>query len=237
MNAPLRFETYEAAGRREWMMRIGGEGTADVLVLTPFFHEGNRVRTLASALMRALARRGLSSALPDLPGCGESAEPLPTGIEAWRDAAAAAHEASGARVTLAIRTGALLDTVVPAARRWRLSPATGASLLRDLVRSRAVDARESGGHETVAEIVSRARIEGSLLAGYRVRATLFRSLETAEPAAEASRTVRLCGDARPADARIPGPLLWRQPEPSFETGFIAALAEDFASWTETCGAF
>lgn len=237
MTADLRFETYEVARSREWMMRCGEIKSPQVIVLLPLLHEANRVRTLAAAVMRGLAAAGVATVLPDLPGGGESLAPLPPELEEWRLAVAAAARAVRPAATLSIRTGALLDDVLPPERRWRLSPATGGSLTRDLVRSRALAAQEAGRTASVEAIAAEARHSPSLLAGYTVPPGLFASLERAQPAPEAARTLRLAGDARPADARIAGPMLWRQAEPSSDPELVQAIVGDFLCWTASCAGF
>ena len=237
MSDDVRFETYATAGAREWMMRCGNKSNSQIVVLLPFFHEANRLRNLAAALMRSLAGEGIASVLPDLPGCGESSSPLPATLADWHAGLHTVRRAVGARATLAIRTGALLDTIVPPARRWRLSPATGASLARDLVRSRALEMREAGRPERSDAVTASARKGAMRLAGYTVPPGLFTSLEDAAPDPDAGRTLRLVGDDRPADARLAGPMLWRQSEPCVEVEFATELARDFRAWYSSCADF
>ena len=237
MNAEIDFEPYEVHGRREWMMRVGGKQPLNIIVLLPFFHEGNRLRAIAAGIMRALAERGIGSVLPDLPGCGDSLSPLPDDLAFWRDAAAGAARATNALSTLAIRSGALLDDLAPPGCRWRLSPATGAALTRDLVRSRVVEARDAGREENVEGVAARARSETTRLAGYSMPAGLFHTLEGAVPDPTAARTIRLAGDARPADRRVAGALAWRQSEPLYDGEFVSTIAKDFSDWVATFAGF
>src|SRR5688572_16063195 len=94
----------------------------------------NRTRALLASVMRALADDGFGCWLPDLPGTGASARALEAAaVGGGPEAAAAAAEAVSPVCTVSLRGGALLDG--PAGRRWRLAPATGASLARDLARA------------------------------------------------------------------------------------------------------
>jgi pimeloyl-ACP methyl ester carboxylesterase len=212
----LAYDRYEVNGRDEWLMRIGPAGTRPILFLPPLFEEMNRTRALIAAAMRALAARGFGCWLPDLPGTGESERAMEEcGWSDWVAAArAAADRFDGKAVIAAIRGGCLLDDV-QAPCRWRLAPAEGASLIRDLRRS--------------------ALVGGGLLGGYPVSAALLESAEAARPAElTCVRTIRLEGDPAPADARLAGPALWRRSEPGASAELAEAIAEDIAGWARTC---
>jgi len=195
------------------MMRIG-EGPA-LLFLPPLFEEMNRTRALLAATMRALAAEGFGCWLPDLPGTGESERPL-DGVswQEWREAAAAACEASGAVASVALRGGALLDEAAP--WRWRFAPATGASLARDLGRAGLMT--EGGG-------------------GYAPSEALLAALAAAEPAGgNEVRTLRLATDRAEADLKLEGPPLWRRAEPQTSPELARAMALDIVQWVRQCGA-
>ena len=113
----------------------------------------------------------------------------------------------GPASSVAIRGGALLD--IGAARRWRLSPVSGASLLTDLRRS------------------------GLLASGaYALGTRLSDAMGVTEPEASGreTRTVRLAGDERACDLSVDGPTLWRRPEPLAAPALAAVLADDIAAW-------
>lgn len=205
--AGLRYSRYRVGGREEWTLRIGS-GRA-LLFLPPLFEEMNRTRALLATVMRALAARGFECWLPDLPGTGESDQALETiSWQDWRDAAGAAFEASGAAASVALRGGALLDDQSPA--RWRLAPATGASLARDLARAGLMT--EGGG-------------------GYAPSPALVEPLASAEPAAGGRiRTVRLATDRAEADLKLEGPPLWRRAEPQNSPELAEAIACDISQW-------
>jgi hypothetical protein len=195
----------------EPLLHYGPATGPQLLVLQPLFEEMNRCRALVAALCRGLATRGVGCWMPDLPGCGESVR----GLEAvrwsdWTDAVGAtcswiaAESGAPPAGSVALRGGALLDT--GAARRWRLSPVSGASLLTDLRRS------------------------GLLASGaYPLGAALAEPLNRAQPEG-AARTVRLSGDERPCDARIDGPAIWRRPEPESAAALADTLVEDITTW-------
>ena len=192
------------------MMRIGS-GTA-LLFLPPLFEEMNRTRALLTTAMRALAAQGFECWLPDLPGTGESQRALEeVSWQDWREAAAAAFASAGAVASVSLRGGALLDEAAPA--RWRLAPATGASLARDLARAGLMT--EGGG-------------------GYSPSAALLDPLAAAEPPAGGRlRVVRLATDRAEADLKLEGPPLWRRAEPQNSPQLAEAMASDIAKWVRS----
>jgi pimeloyl-ACP methyl ester carboxylesterase len=195
------------------MMRIGS-GPA-LLFLPPLFEEMNRTRALLATVMRRLATQGFGCFLPDFPGTGESERGLEqVSWQDWRDAAADAITAAGASASVSLRGGALLDE--PAALRWRMAPANGASLARDLVRAGLMT--EGGG-------------------GYAPSAGLLDPLAAAEPPpGETVRVVRLATDRAEADLKLEGPPLWRRAEPQNSSELAEAMALDISQWVRTCGA-
>lgn len=211
--AGLQYSTYRTGGRDEWMMRIGS-GPA-LLFLSPLFEEMNRTRALLATVMRRLAAQGFACFLPDFPGTGESERGLDqVSWQDWRDAAAAAFAASGAAACVSLRGGALLDEAAPL--RWRMAPATGASLARDLARAGLMT--EGGG-------------------GYAPSAGLLDPLAAAEPApAGKVRVVRLASDRAEADLKLEGPPLWRRAEPQNSSELAEAMALDISQWVRACGA-
>jgi hypothetical protein len=214
---------YDWAGGREAMIRLGPEGAPVVIIALPLFEEANRTRTFAVTVMRALAGRGVASVLPDLPGTNESLVATDAAtLAGWRDAFAEAAVATGARWSVAIRSGALLDNDAALTGRWHLAPQPGSSLVRELDRVRqAGDNSSSDG--PVVEI-----------AGNRVARALLEGLGAAVPDPVA-RVVRLTTDAQPADRKLDGPPLWRRAEPDNDIAFAEALADDIAEWVRTCG--
>jgi hypothetical protein len=168
--------------------------------------------------MRRLAHDGFVCTLPDLPGTGESERDLRDCVWAdWTGAVRAAAAALGpGLLVVSVRGGALLDDV-PAAGHWRLAPAEGASLARDLARAGLVG--------------------GGASAGYEPSPALLEALAAARPAQPARcRTVRLTGDPREADARVDGPTLWRRSEPANSSELADAIASDIMLWSRECAA-
>lgn len=216
---------YAWSGGREAMLRFGPDTGPLVIVAPPLFEEANRVRAFVVTLCRALAKRGVASVVPDLPGQGESL--VPTALVSLA-ALRAAFDALGARHRrahgVALRSGALLPGA-GLARQWRLSPLTGAEQARELRRIAAA-ARIAGGHPTDDPV----EIAGNLLSQ-----ALLDELESADIAAAAScRTVRLQDDPAPADRHVSGPPLWRRAEPDNDPALAVLLADDIADWIAAC---
>jgi hypothetical protein len=213
-------DQYDWAGGSEAMLRFGPAECPVVVVALPPFEEANRTRTLMVSVLRRLAEDGIAGALPDLPGQGESLLPTEGAtLVDWRAAfTAAVATLPRPSFSLSLRAGALIDAGAPVAARWSLSPQTGAELLRELQRvARAAGATGSSSSETVE------------IAGNRISATLLEELAQAE-VGEIDRCVRLEGDARAADLRLPFPPPWRRAEPESDPELVEALAADIARW-------
>ena len=220
--------TYRWAGHDEWMLVQDGDASDHIILVQPLFGELNRCRRLLRDVMRGLTQRGIGSTLLDLPGTGES--PRKLGACDWSDwtGAVAAVAARGDRRThlASMRGGALLDGDADAVSRWRLSPVSGAAMLRELSRAQAI-----GDHETEGAAAPNE------LAGYLLSADLIERLGSTEPAtASPLRTVRVEGDAGQADAFLSGPALWRRAEPGHSLLLAEAIADDLTAWIKTCAA-
>lgn len=204
------------------MLRVGPDDAPLAIVALPPFEEANRTRTFAVTIMRALASRGIASALPDLPGTNDSLVATEDAtLESWRTTFAIAAQATGAVAAVAIRAGALIDHDAPVAGRWHLSPQSGAMLVRELTRIR--DAGGGGSDDTVVEI-----------AGNRLSRHLLGELGAAVPSDRGTRTVRFDTDAQPADLKVAGSPLWRRAEPDNDPALAERLANDIAEWIRTC---
>jgi len=201
-------------------------GPADgprALILAPLFGEANGTRATIVALARRLADAGIGSAIPDLPGTGESRRPLADiGWEDWREAAAAAGRQLETPHVIALRGGALLDDAVAAKSRWRFAPAPGATLLRQLERAQLVTDREGAPAQPAASGV----IE---LAGYRMSPSLCATMRGATPGTPD-------GPLRGLPFEGPGLAPWRRAEPTADPDLAARLAADIAEWIRTCAA-
>jgi hypothetical protein len=226
---------YDWAGGREAMVRFGPATGPVVIVGLPLFEEANRTRTFAIGLMRRLAVCGIASALPDLPGQGESLVATEHAMLAgWRTAfAAAAAHIDGRRIfSLAMRGGALIDHDVSLSGRWHLAPAVGSALIRELLRAQAVSGVQinidlSDASDLAAPI---------LISGNRVARPLLRDLNGASPVREGNvRVVRLATDPAVADLKVEGAPLWRQAEPGDDPALADLLSADIADWIAQCG--
>jgi pimeloyl-ACP methyl ester carboxylesterase len=211
----LRVGRYEWVGGAEAMLRFGPDHGPTLLCAAPLFEEANRTRAAIMDVLRSLAARGIASALPDLPGTGESLLPTPEAtLAGWRQAFAAAARALPGPVRVMAWRGGALVTAEMAAPRWHLSPLSGAEVMRDLRRTR-------GAGET------------QLYAGNDLSGELVAELESAAPPA-ATRTVRLDTDPRPADLKLPGRPLWRAAEPGTDAALQTAIIDDLACWIAAC---
>ncbi|WP_353203523.1 hypothetical protein, partial [Sphingomonas sp.] len=208
---------YDWSGGREAMLRFGPATGPVVVVALPLFEEANRTRAFAVTLCRALAKRGVASVLPDLPGQGESLVPTEeTNLDHMRDAIAALTAGiSIAERTYAVglRSGALLDPYGTFAGRWHLAPVDGETQLRDLLRTARAGGSLPAGSDIYVLTGSETPVQ---IAGNPISSAMAVNLRGAllyhEPGIPL-RTVRLDTDPKPADRHIPGTPLWRRAEP------------------------
>jgi hypothetical protein len=185
-----------------------------VFVLPALFDEANKLRHFTVEVMRRLDAAGIDSFLPDLPGCNESRAPLDAQtLTGWREAAEAAAGHFGATHALTIRGGCLCAPELPA---WRYAPATGASILRAMLRARVIASKEAGIEETRDGLLALGRELGLELAGYRLGAAMIGELEIAEPSGGAAL-------ANIAQAELGGPGLWLRAEPDHDPAQADAL--------------
>jgi hypothetical protein len=200
---------YDWPGGREAMLRFGPAEGPVVVAALPLFEEANRTRTFVVTILRMLAARGIASALPDLPGTGESLVPT---SEARLGAMHEAFAVIPGAYTMAVRSGALFDTGARKGR-WHLSPQSGADLVRELNRlQRAGESADFGGNALSASFL--AELDGV----------------EAVPA----RVVRLESDPKPADLKFPSAPLWRRSEPDNDLALATLLADDIAAWVRQC---
>ncbi|MGY2732500.1 hypothetical protein [Sphingomonas sp. UYP23] len=231
--------SYETRLGREAMLRFGPATGPVAVVILPLFEEANRVRALAVAICRALARRGVGSLLPDVPGQGESLVPLeqcriPDLSDGVADAVRQSSDNGRRCYSVAIRSGALLDRTAALHGRWQLAPQDGASLLRDLKRIR--QAARPG-----PPLGDRWYHDGDApveIAGNRIAPDLLTALPLSMPWRREDggvvRTVRLETDPLPADRHVAGAPLWRRAEPDTDPMLAALLADDIADWIARC---
>lgn len=228
---------YRFDGNDELCLRFGPDGAPRLLILPPLFDEANRVRHLMVECARALADLGLSSLLPDLPGCNESVRTLDTAsLSLWQAALITCGEQLGPITHVAsLRGGALLDDTLCDALgelpRWRLAPVKGGQLLRNMLRTRIASDREAGITSSSEALMEAARTSGITLAGNSLSPCMIRELDSAAPSdGGAIRLVRFADDPLAADGRIAGAPLWLRAEPAHDPEMAAAMARDIAGW-------
>lgn len=220
---------YDWAGGTEAMLRFGPDTGPVVVLALPLFEEANRTRAFAVTILRALAKRGVASVLPDLPGQGESTVALEEiRLGDWNSTISSVVETIGpGRSHLAaIRSGALLTHNAAARSRWLFAPQDGAAAVRDLLRTRhlADASQDDGPLDTPIEI-----------AGNLISRRLLDDLGDAVPdRALPARVVRLESDPRDADLKIAGAPLWRWSEPGNDLVLTQILATDIAEWIAAC---
>jgi hypothetical protein len=208
--------TYSWRGGNELWLSYGNNLSIQVIIIQPLFEESNRCRHLLVSVMRELAANGIGSALPDLPGTGESlADIRDVAFSDWQEALSAFAQVIKPVVIASLRGGALLDGGLPAKGYWRFAPETGTRIVRDL---------------------RRTQLSGSpLYAGHAISDAFLAALEVAPTAPLAPlRTLRLESDAGEADAKIAGSPLWRRAEPGDDPQLAAALVADLTDWVTQC---
>lgn len=185
-----------------------------LLILPALFDEANRMRRLTVEVMRRLDGAGIDSLLPDLPGCNESRQPLDDQTPThWRNAMAAAASHFHATHVLGIRGGALL--VPNGLPGWRYAAVKAASILRQLLRSRIIAARERGVDENQEGLLAIGLSEGIALSGFRLGATFLQEFQALEPQA---------GLTEIDQGMIGGSGLWLRAEPDEDREQADALA-------------
>ena len=195
-------------------LACGPEGAQRVLVLPALFDEGNKLRHFTVEAMRVLARHGVASVLPDLPGCNESLAPLAAqDLLTWREAASTAARELACSHVLAIRAAA---AIAPALPGWALAPVAGKSALRALLRARVIASKEAGRSESTEDLLQQGKVHGLDLSGYSLGPTMIEQLAGADlPHREL--TAIGAGD-------LGGPPLWLRAEPSHDPAQATRLA-------------
>lgn len=204
--------------------------------MPPLFDEANRLRRTLVLTMRALAERGLSSALPDLPGQNDSLLPTEDAtLTGWRDAlsAFAANEPTPLLVA-SWRGGALIDdAVADATGYWRMAPVAGASLVKTMIRTRIAGEKEAGRAVTAEQIKAEAANGPIELAGNLLSGSMVAELETATPADVSPLRQVAVGVG---EGKLPGSALWLRAEPDEDAAMAQAMASDIHDWAMACAA-
>ena len=220
------------------MLRFGPATGPVAVVALPLFEEANRTRVFAVTICRALAKRGVASVLPDVPGQGESLVPLAdTYLLRMRDAVEALTDTIGQTArpyAVGLRSGALLDTFSLFFGRWHLAPLDGETVVRDLTRIASASGVIGQGADIYALMGASAPLS---IAGNLVSGAMIADLQSAIPYDVSDvprRVVRLDTDPKPADRHVPGSPLWRRAEPDNDPALAALLAHDIADWIAAC---
>lgn len=231
--ASFTLRIVQAGGERLPVTVRGAGGQRRLLIIPPLFEEMNRCRRLLALTGAALAGQEVESWLPDLPGTGDhEAGPEAMDWTRWREAIAALAALMPADATLAVRGGALLDDAAGDLPRYRLAPASGTALLRDLLRARAATEAEAGSGLSVAALEARlAAGETVEAAGYPLSPVLVAGLRLAIPAPQrpVDRITTLVG-SEGGDIAHPGQPPWRSAEAADASALAEALAQDIMSW-------
>ncbi len=221
--------TYEFGGRQEYCLGFGdAKAPRRILIVPPLFDEMNRVRRMLVEAMRTLASHGVSSYLPDLPGCNESLADISTQkLADWQRAVIEAAKQLGATHIASLRGGTLIDHE-PVLPHWRLAPVKGSSLLKTMLRTRIAADKEAGLSTTIDALMTQA-VSGPLaLSGFHLGSAMLASLEGAEPVAVAG-----CHEVVLDD--IDGSALWLRAEPQDDPAMSVALAAELDRWSASCG--
>lgn len=207
--------TAEGGLAEEYAVTFDTGRGARLLIVPALFDEANRMRRLSLDVMRRLDRAGIDCFLPDLPGCNESLQPLEAQTpSSWRAAMAAAAAHFRASHLLSIRGGALVAPDLPG---WRYAPVTGASLLRQMLRTRIVASREAGRDETQEALWAEGLVGGIDLSGHRLGAEFLRQFQPL--VAEDSPQMSEIGQDM-----VGGGGLWLRAEPDEDRAQADALA-------------
>lgn len=220
------------------MLRFGPDTGPVVIAVPPLFEEANRVRAFTLSILRGLAKRGIASILPDLPGTGESLAPLESmtilRMQGAYDDLVSVTDREGRRAYgIGIRSGALLDALGLLSGRWHFAPQGGGDLLRELTR---IKQAELGIAKSLDEFwyLGEAPVE---IAGNLISPDLLVDLKVKEPFNEFGtprRVVRLATDPKPADIKFDAAPLWRRSEPDNDIVLAQMLADDIAGWIAEC---
>jgi len=226
VSAAPRHLSYTNDNSEEQLLAFGADDAIQrIMIIPPLFDEMNRVRHTLVETMREMAQYEVTSALPDLPGCNESAAKLEDqSIETWREAISGAAETFGATHIFSIRGGCLIDDG-PLLPTMRLAQVKGQSLLKALVRTRIAGDKETGVTTSADALAAQAKSGAVELAGSMIGPQLWSDLENAVP----SGLDHLISDMKLAD--IAGTALWLRAEPQYDASMAARLAKALAHWS------
>lgn len=167
--------------------------------------------------------------MPDLAGTGDATGRMDWAV--WQQNILTIHRNIESESTdnirvISVRGSSLLTNDFP--ERYLIAPAaTGAAILRDLLRTRAA-AKPDNPAERVDALVARLKSETLELAGYRVSPELAAALGDATTNSLGARLAHI------GEGGFAGPPVWRQAEPVDAGALAADLADDILAWISTC---
>lgn len=222
----LLYDTYKFAGHEEYVLysqSVDAEPCPYILMIPPLFAEMNKMRSTLVEAMRILADHGVSSILPDLPGCHESIVPLnEQSFEHWVEAikaCATQHEISH---VASFRGGSLLDDIgLPI---WRLNSVKGANIIKTMLRSKMIAQKEAGQEATIDQLTAQATYSGIELAGYELSANMFSALQDTVPSINDNIFEIKVGQ------QLEGSTLWLRSEPEYDGVMAGSIAKSLHDW-------
>jgi exosortase A-associated hydrolase 2 len=176
---------------RIFVIARGAPGQRAMLIVPPFAEEMNKSRRMCTELAVALARRGVTTILPDLFGTGDSeGEFAEADWDAWKDdirltCVWAGSTGRPVSMLLGIRLGCLLGAEVAAALPERIERtvfwqpvAEGRRVLTQFLRLRVAASLMEDRKETAEALRERLRAGESIeIAGYELSSRLARQLD------------------------------------------------------------
>lgn len=216
MTAVAEAGCYQSRTGEEQCLRFLPESAIQVYFIEPFFEERNFLRRTVVEIARGLARQGIGSFIPDLPGTGESRAALKEiRLSDWRDTVFDStqwiRDSWGRLPHIASFRGAtLIDDAALGASWWRFAPATGTEILRPMRRAGLLTPGED-----------------AVLAGYAIPPEMLAEIERASPGAVA-------GPLHECKAQYQGAALWRRAEPGEDPDLVTAITDDLAQWVRSC---
>ena len=200
----------------EMVLGFDGRREKRLLIVPPLFDESNKFRHQIFEIMRNLDVRGIDCFLPDLPGCNESLAPLDKqSLAHWQTSITAAATHFSTTEIFAVRSGCWL--VPNEGVGWLYAPVRPQQVLRNMLRARALSAREAGREESTVVLMEAARTNGIELAGWQLGPHLITELEGMEFTAPPGYVVIDQTD-------IGGKALWLRAENDYDPAQANAIA-------------
>lgn len=218
MNSAPSFGHYGTRLGSEHFLSFYPEYDRQIIIVEALLEERNFLRRTVVQIAQLLGARGIGSAVPDLPGCGESLVAVgDITLSLWREAIAdfstMMRERHGPPVHIvSFRGGALIDDAANAASWWRYAPATGGELLRPFRRAQRVRGRQEED-----------------ITGYGFASAMLAALDEAVPITPSGPLREVLAD----EASVP---LWYRAEPSRDNVLSERLVDDISHWIAECGA-